>query len=115
MARVPSFVFQHSLPPHRMRLPSHSMRKFFFSALLLLGFALTSTAQPHMAIDALYGAQDSFCKTATSDGEKAAFLSALTDDGIIFRPAPVKGLQFWQQDPGAQPTTVDRKLAIADL
>ena len=92
------------------------MRKCFFAALLLLGSAFASLAQPHLPIDALYGAQESFSKKASSDGEGPAFISALTDDGIIFRPAPTKGLHFWKDNSDAQPTTMlDRRISFADV
>ena len=91
------------------------MKQYFCAVLLVLELTLASTAQPHLPIDALYGAQDSFCKKATSDGERAAFLSVLTGDGVVFKPAPVGGLQFWQQDSEDQATTVSRKLAVADV
>lgn len=91
------------------------MRKYLLAALLILGFAFGLSAQPHVPIDSLYGAQDSFSRKAASDGERAAFVSALTEDAVIFKPAPVKGLRFWQQNVEAAPTTVERKVSFADV
>ena len=91
------------------------MRKYLLAALLLLGSAFGLSAQPHVPIDSLYGAQDSFSRKAASDGERAAFVSALTEDAVIFKPAPVKGLRFWQQNVEAAPTTVERKVSFADV
>ena len=91
------------------------MRKYLFTALLLLGLACVAVAQPRRPIDALFGAQDSFSKKAASDGERSAFLSVLTDDAIVFRPAPIKGLQFWQQSIEPVPVTLERRILYADV
>lgn len=90
------------------------MTRFTFAILLLVGFVLGSGAQVRLPIDALYGAQDSFCRKAAIDGEKAAFLSVLMDDGVIFRPAVIKGRQFWSAADGPSPLLY-RGLSFADV
>lgn len=67
---------------------------------LILGLlARTAAGGP----DELVAAERSFAAAVVASGAKRAFLAYLTEDGLLLRPRPVQGTEFYQsaaEDPG---------------
>lgn len=57
-----------------------------------------STAQPQ-ALTELWAAEREFAHASETTSTKEAFLSYLSDQGVIFRRGMVNGKQFWQSAP----------------
>jgi ketosteroid isomerase-like protein len=51
------------------------------------------------ALQSLVAAERAFAKTSVERGIKAAFLASLADDAVIFRPGPVPGKKFFNENP----------------
>jgi ketosteroid isomerase-like protein len=51
------------------------------------------------ALQSLVAAERVFAKTSVEQGIKAAFLGNLADDAVIFRPGPVAGKKFFNENP----------------
>ncbi|MEO6050955.1 MAG: hypothetical protein ABIP78_06445 [Pyrinomonadaceae bacterium] len=64
---------------------------------LLLSFILSLCGNVFAQYDLqkMYGAETSFEQTAAESGMKTAFLKFLAVDGIVFRPNPINGIDFW--------------------
>jgi ketosteroid isomerase-like protein len=58
--------------------------------------------------------EDSFGRAAEDKGMRAAFLEYLADDGIIFRPAPVNGKEWFLEQPDT-PGTLSWRPAYAEV
>jgi ketosteroid isomerase-like protein len=56
------------------------------------------------ALQSLVGAERAFAQTSAELGMRAAFLDFLSDDGILFRPAPVNGKKVTSEEPDPQAT-----------
>ncbi|HSV62871.1 MAG TPA: nuclear transport factor 2 family protein [Chthoniobacterales bacterium] len=52
---------------------------------------------PAEAVNAMVAAERKFYQTGQEQGTRAAFLSFLADNGIVFRPGPVNGKQSWTE------------------
>ena len=48
------------------------------------------------ALDTLVAAEHAFAALSQASGMKEAFLTYLTDDAVVFRPAPKNGRQIWR-------------------
>ena len=62
---------------------------------LLLMSASARAETPAEAVRAMVEAEKNFYKVGQEKGTRAAFLEFLAEDGIIFRPGPVKGRESW--------------------
>jgi ketosteroid isomerase-like protein len=51
------------------------------------------------ALQSLVAAERAFAKTSVEQGVKAAFLANLAEDAVIFRPGPVPGKKFFNENP----------------
>ena len=56
-------------------------------------------ARPEEAIRAMVDAERKFYQTGQEKGTRAAFLTFLADDAIVFHPGPVNGKEVWQKRP----------------
>jgi len=54
------------------------------------------------ALDSLVAAEKAFAQTAAEKGTREAFLTFLTDDGLVFQPDPVNGKEAWKARQPAQ-------------
>lgn len=54
---------------------------------------------PGRAIAEMVAAERAFSARSAADGVRDAFLAYLADDGILFRPGPVNGKEFFQSRP----------------
>src|SRR5882762_3154427 len=63
----------------------------------MMPFAVTAAAST--GLDSLAAAEKGFAATSGEKGMKTAFLANLADDGIVFRPGPVNGQQWWRARP----------------
>ncbi|MEY2483808.1 MAG: hypothetical protein QOK24_2336 [Verrucomicrobiota bacterium] len=71
-------------------------RYFFFCCCLL--FAVDARAEeqkPGDAVRAMVDAERKFYQTGQEQGTRAAFLTFLADDSIVFRPGPSNGKEVW--------------------
>ena len=72
------------------------------SAAIALAISSPIRAQPPSraaALQSLVAAERAFAKTSVEQGIKAAFLANLADDAVIFRPGPVPGKKFFNENP----------------
>jgi ketosteroid isomerase-like protein len=65
------------------------------SVLLAVGPAVASE------VDSLVAAEHRFAEAAAADGMREAFLSVLSRDGVVFRPLPVNGREWFEKAPAA--------------
>jgi ketosteroid isomerase-like protein len=72
-------------------------RYFFFCCTLLLMIVVRAEDQqkPGDAIRAMVDAERKFYQTGQEKGTRAAFLTFLADDSIVFRPGPLNGKEVW--------------------
>lgn len=70
-----------------------------FVLLFLLVFGCSQKESPEMTIkdslSSLIAAERAFARMSKENGTKAAFLEYLAEDGLLFRPYPVNGLQVY--------------------
>ncbi len=62
---------------------------------LLFAWAV-SAQQPDSTLQSLVNAERSFAALSVAEGMRDAFLANLAEDGIVFRPGPVNGLEVWK-------------------
>ena len=67
--------------------------------LLSLGICLGQTEQPGDEIQSLVAAEHAFAQAAIEQGIRAAFLSYLAEDAVIFRPHAVPGKRWFEEHP----------------
>jgi ketosteroid isomerase-like protein len=83
------------------------MKKFVCLTLLLgfvsLAFAqgTEKSAEPEKisALQSMVDTELAFAKMAADQGIRAAFVAFIADDGVLFRPTPVKGKQWFNEHP----------------
>lgn len=78
------------------------LQRWLWSVACLLSIALYSRAaepDPMEAARAMVDAERKFYETGQEKGTRAAFLSFLADDGIVFRPGPLNGKAVWEKRP----------------
>jgi hypothetical protein len=68
------------------------MKLYFLPALLLFARMISAQSDPAPVVDA----EKAFGRAAVEKGIKQAFLDALSDDSVVFRPSPVNGREFWR-------------------
>lgn len=90
--------FSASQNPPMMRVHFRALR---FLPFLFLFFVtvVRSADHPSEAIRAMVDAERKFYETGQEKGTRAAFLTFLADDGIVFRPGPVNGKDVWSKRP----------------
>jgi hypothetical protein len=84
-------------------------------AVTVLTFFLCARALGQTDLQQIYEAERRLDKAATEKGIKTAFLEALADDAVIFRPEAVIGKRYWNgssENPGA---LLIRKPIFADI
>jgi ketosteroid isomerase-like protein len=64
--------------------------------------------------DPLIAAERAFASAAANEGTRAAFLQFLADDSILFRPHPVDGIPWFQEQP-ANPGLLSWRPALAEM
>lgn len=83
-----------------MRVLSRPM-KFTFRALIVAALFCTANVmlaqnqQPAAEARSLAAAETAFAHESVEKGMRAAFLDALSDDGIVFQPGPLNGKKAW--------------------
>jgi ketosteroid isomerase-like protein len=83
--------------------------------ILLVTLLFPVGAFSQTAMQRLYSAEQNFGQLAARKGPKFAFLEALADDSIVFRPGPVNGKQFWSASDDKSPARMTRNIAWADI
>jgi ketosteroid isomerase-like protein len=77
--------------------------QFRLRSLTLLSILITCIVAraetPAEALRAMVEAEKKFYQTGQEQGTRAAFLTFLADDGIVFRPGPVNGKEVWSKRP----------------
>jgi ketosteroid isomerase-like protein len=79
------------------------------SGIILLALAATAFAQAadlQAILDTLVKAEQAFARTAAEKGTRAAFLTCLAEDAVVFQPGPVRGREVWEKAPATSPTTL---------
>ena len=71
----------------------------FFATCLSLVCAAARAETPAEAARAMVDAERKFYQTGQEKGTREAFLTFLADDGIVFRPGPLKGKEVWEKRP----------------
>jgi ketosteroid isomerase-like protein len=75
------------------------MKKAVLLCSVLLGWAAAGLSQGYdlqPTLDSLVQAERAFSSWSVQKGMREAFLNFLADDGILFRPGPVAGKEWWQ-------------------
>jgi hypothetical protein len=106
-----------------MNRKPHFRHTLTFGSLLALAALVTPpgapaiTPQSEQSADAgtLVALEEAFARTARDRGTRAAFLEYLSEDGIVLRPGPVKGRDYWQaaRDEGEVLQSYPSRAAIA--
>lgn len=76
--------------------------KKLICVLLLLGIIAPGLAQKEKqptALESMVATELAFAKTAKEQGTRQAFSAFIADDGILFRPGPVKGKEWLAKNP----------------
>lgn len=76
--------------------------KKLISVMLLLGIIAPGFAQKAKepsALESMVATELAFAKTAKEQGTRQAFSAFIADDGILFRPGPVKGKEWLAKNP----------------
>jgi ketosteroid isomerase-like protein len=81
--------------------------KKLMAVMLLLGILAPGFAQKEFAqkekeptaLESMVAAELAFAKTAKEQGTRPAFAAFIADDGILFRPGPVKGKEWLAKNP----------------
>ncbi len=75
------------------------MKKAVLLCAVLLGWAAAGLSQGYdlqPTLDSLVQAERAFSSWSVRKGMREAFLNFLADDGILFRPGPVAGKDWWR-------------------
>lgn len=82
---------------------------------LSAAFTLGQTLNPTSALNSLVETERAFAAMSLAKGMKAAFLTYLADDGILFRPGPVNGIERWRQRPDSSAARLEWAPIYADI
>ncbi|MEY2520648.1 MAG: hypothetical protein QOF24_2407 [Verrucomicrobiota bacterium] len=80
-----------------MQIPSRRRHFFFACCFLFAAGARAEEQKPGDAVRAMVDAERKFCQTGQEKGTRAAFLTFLADDSIVFWPSPVNGQESWSK------------------
>lgn len=75
------------------------MRKLACLALLIGSISLVFAQRQKSALDSMVETEFAFAKMSVDQGTRPSFLAYIADDGILFRPGPVKGKQWMIDHP----------------
>jgi ketosteroid isomerase-like protein len=75
------------------------MKRIIFAIICTTIFAETSAQERSQNLNSMISTEYSFVAAAAELGTRDAFLKFIADDGIIFRPNPVKGKKFLEDAP----------------
>jgi ketosteroid isomerase-like protein len=88
------------------------------TTLSALAVSLAQCAAPGKALPpdlaSLVGAERAFAQASMEKGMRAAFIAYLADDGVVFRPEPVKGKAWYRARPKS-PAMLAWEPAFADV
>jgi ketosteroid isomerase-like protein len=87
--------------------------RLFFLLIAATGFCSSLSAQP--ALQQLSDSDRTLSREITDRGMRAAFMEALTDDAVIFRPAAVNGKDFWRLQADSLTPIVIRNFTSMDI
>lgn len=73
------------------------MRIAFLCLALSVTVAQAQLGKPDAAIQSMVEAERSFYQTGQIKGTRAAFLSFLAEDSVVFRPGPINGREVWEK------------------
>jgi len=85
--------------------------KKLICAMLLLGIIAPGFAQKEKeqtALESMVATELAFAKMAKDVGTRPAFSAFIADDGILFRPGPVKGKEWLAKNPAPAPASGKR-------
>jgi ketosteroid isomerase-like protein len=97
------------------------MKKLLCVTLLLgvVSFGLAQQSPAPTAIETMVATELAFAHSAREQGTRPAFAAFIADDGILFRPTPVKGKEWLAKNPGPAATGKQPWLswypAVADI
>ena len=74
------------------------MKRMVFTILCLVIAAETFAQQKNQNLNSMIAAEYNFAKSASEVGTHDAFLKFIADDGILFRPTPVNGKKFLNEN-----------------
>lgn len=77
---------------------------FLFASQFGLVSAFAQEENPEAAARAIVEGETKFFETGQEQGTRAAFLSFLADDSIVFQPGPVDGKKTWSGRPDSGPS-----------
>lgn len=78
-------------------------------------FRASVAAQASADLGPLEETERAFSRMAAAEGAKAAFLSFLSDDSVVFRPDRVNGKEFWKSQPDNSSYLLVRRATFADI
>lgn len=87
------------------------MKKNLLAVLLVA----TVSVYAQKPIDGLVNREKAFAQLSKDKGTKEAFLANLADSGLLFRPGPVNGKQFWQQQTGEDNSMLTWQPVVAEV
>jgi ketosteroid isomerase-like protein len=82
--------------------------------ILLIVAAALLAADLKSELDSLVDAERAFARLSVEKGMREAFLANFTDDSIVFRPGPVRGKPWFEQNP-APTAQLSWEPAFADI
>ena len=85
-----------------------------FTTILVLPVGAQKLA-PVVDAQPIVDAERQFESIAGSEGIRSAYLKTLAPDSIVFRPGPVKGLEFWQASTDPSSLLLSRNVTYADV
>jgi ketosteroid isomerase-like protein len=81
----------------------------------LITFLFCASTVAQVDLQGMLETESAFVHAASEKGAKSAFLEFLTSDSVIFRPAPINGLEFWNARADAPDESLVRKSIYADI
>jgi hypothetical protein len=76
---------------------------------------VSAVAQKTADLGPLDETEKAFSRMAAAQGAKAAFLSFLSEDSVVFRPDRVNGREFWKSQPDNSSFLLVRHATFSDL
>ena len=88
---------------------------FAIGMLMLFAEGLVGQSSQSSSLASLVETERAFAAMSPAKGMKAAFLTYLADDGLLFRPGPVNGKQVWRKRPDSSSVTLEWEPIFADV
>lgn len=82
---------------------------------MVLALVLCASALGQSDLQPIFDAEKAFGQAAADEGVRSAYLQILADDGVIFRPGPVNGREFWESKQDGTGAALVRTPLFADI